>query len=302
MPGVVVSRSDGTCTDAKVFFQPTDGQTFSVLLAETGIGLDADNGTDGQMLVPTGVASAPGIAWAIDPTTGIYSDAAGHIKFATGGVARFHISNSGIISYFNSFIIPAVGVFAFSGSTKVTTGGVNGNLLLTNNNTSQGVKFDTATLNATLILTDEVGGDLNVGAAYFTTTTSTYAATTLSIPVGQQLTFPGGGAASQTATGLISAGCILQGVTSRVVTTGTTCTSADIGIAGDLDAFANNTNITDNQTSDITDSASGVASGAFSAYPTAVDVVVTAVGGNCVDLVIDVYSHCTTISAPTLDL
>ena len=37
-------------------------------------------------------------------------------------------------------------------------------------------------------------------------------------------------------------------------------------------------------------------------YPGATDVVVTAVGGNCVDLVIDVYAHCLTVTAPTSDL
>ena len=119
-------------------------------------------------------------------------------------------------------------------------------------------------------------------------------------PANATVTFAGGaGDASKTATGLIPAGCFLVGITSRVVTTGTTCTSMDIGTAGDPDGFANDTGITDNDTSDNTDATNA---SLFTLYPAATDVVVTGVGGNCVSLVVNVYAHCMTVTAAIADL
>ena len=57
------------------------------------------------------------------------------------------------------------------------------------------------------------------------------------------VTFPGGGAATDvTVASVIPAGAFVVGVSTRVTTTATTCTSVDIGIAGkDTDAFADGT-------------------------------------------------------------
>ena len=51
---------------------------------------------DGTMLIEDGSASTPGLAFADDTNTGIFSPAADQIGFATNGVERLEISNSAI--------------------------------------------------------------------------------------------------------------------------------------------------------------------------------------------------------------
>ena len=52
---------------------------------------------DGTMLIEDGSASTPGLAFADDTNTGIFSDAADRIGFATGGVERFRIETGEVI-------------------------------------------------------------------------------------------------------------------------------------------------------------------------------------------------------------
>jgi len=52
---------------------------------------------DGTMLIEDGSASSPGLAFADDTNTGIFSDAADRIGFATGGVERFRIETGEVI-------------------------------------------------------------------------------------------------------------------------------------------------------------------------------------------------------------
>lgn len=140
------------------------------------------------------------------------------------------------------------------------------------------------------------------GAGTVSHQAGTTAKTNISM-VADTLTFPGGGAASQTSVGLIPDGAFVVGVSSRVVTSDTgACTSMDLGVTGDTDLFGNNVGIVDNDTTDNTDATASFH--AMNLLPTtaAVNVIATGVGGNCADLVVDVYVHYMDTTAATSDL
>ena len=125
------------------------------------------------------------------------------------------------------------------------------------------------------------------------------ARTTIPPPVTKVLTFAAAaGDATKTTSGLIPKGAVLTGITTRVNVTGTTCTSINIGDGADPDLYAVTAPVAVN----------GVTGGANTKSYTAVwsnpqlstsEVTVTGVGGNCVDLVIAVTAHYTTVSAAT---
>lgn len=81
--------------------------------------------------------------------------------------------------------------------------------------------------------------------------------------------------ATVSATSLIPANSILLGVTTRVITNITGCTSINIGTSADADAFAAGTALTAGTTTNIADHT--VTAPAY--YDTATSVVITAVGG-----------------------
>jgi len=231
------------------------------------------------------------------------NDASSYL-YASGDNAVAFVGNT-------SLTVPAAMTLQWTGRT-ILTAPADGDLLITNAAGTNGAilrlagdgnfsvrtmaggtaaTFSVATLTATTV---RASGENSIRS------TTGQAYTKMLVPASATLTFAGGaGDASKTATGLIPAGCFLVGFTSRVVTTGTTCTSMDIGTVGDPDGFANNTGITDNDTSDNTDATNA---SLFTLYPAATDVVVTGVGGNCVALVVNLYPHCLTATAATADL
>ena len=96
------------------------------------------------------------------------------------------------------------------------------------------------------------------------------------------VTFPGGGSATQVTSGLIPAGAVLMGVTARVTTTGTVCTSIQIGDGSTADQWCpSGTAITQNTTCGIPKSATS-----YGPLPTAREATVTSVGSNCQGLVV----------------
>jgi hypothetical protein len=105
----------------------------------------------------------------------------------------------------------------------------------------------------------------------------------------ETLTFQGGGGdASKTTTGSIFVdGGHVTHVTGRVKTAGTTCTSMDIGDGVDVDLFGDNIAVTDTTTFDASDATANWSN------PQLADgeITITGVGGNCVDLVVDLYVH-----------
>lgn len=123
-----VSRTDGTCTDKKVFLQPEDEGTYSVVLAVQdagggGVWGTATNGVDGKILLP---GSAVGndvstVAFAADPDTGFSNTQANTLGFQAGGTLRMHVK-------FNEIRILSVplnlaGVRAYDNTGALNLGG-----------------------------------------------------------------------------------------------------------------------------------------------------------------------------------
>ncbi|GAI90926.1 unnamed protein product [marine sediment metagenome] len=114
----------------------------------------------------------------------------------------------------------------------------------------------------------------------------------------EDLTCAGGGSATLTTSGLVPAGAVLKGVTTRITTALTGSTGFDIGIsAGDLDAFGVQTAATQG----------ALTNGTTIPYTAvwdpiriaATEVIVTFNGGNCTAGVVLVVGHYETVTAPT---
>jgi len=110
----------------------------------------------------------------------------------------------------------------------------------------------------------------------------------------ETLTFSGGGGdATKTTSGLIPDGAWLKGITTLVSTTGTTCTSIDIGDGSDDNIFADNSGVTADDTSTNADATANFSNPVLAAA----EVTITGVGGNCIDLVIVVTAFYETFTA-----
>jgi hypothetical protein len=224
--------------------------------------------------------------------------------YASGNDAVAFVGNA-------SLTVPAAMTQQWTGRT-ILSAPADGDLLITNAAATYALRIRATADGAATLYNATAGASATLTASGFNGTSyvrsgttvktqlGSFGATEMKTPASATLTFAGGaGDASKTATGLIPAGCFLVGITSRVATTGTTCTSMDIGTAGDPDGFANDTSVTDNATSDNTDVTT---TALLTVYPAATDVVVTGVGGNCVSLVVNVYAHCMTVTAAIADL
>jgi hypothetical protein len=220
----------------------------------------------------------------------------------------------------------------FNGRAELSSP-ADGDLLIENAANSQGIKLKTSTTDGVLTLATEADG--NAGLTLDGTLTAgivnvgstgnmefngraivrspglgdvtfeeedTGGKTRLMIAT-DTLTFQGGaGDASKTSTSFIPDGALVVGFSSRVVTTGTTCTSMDIGVAGDTDIFADNASIADGGTTDNTEITAILSSQSLNPALAATDVTVTGVGGNCVSLVVDLYLHYIDTAAAAYDL
>lgn len=148
--------------------------------------------------------------------------------------------------------------------------------------------------NGNCIQTTGTTGALNFNAGTSDATLGKGQSTNITVNT-KSVTFAGGGGdASKTTTGtLIPAGAFIFGITSRVTTTATGCTSVDIGTSGDTDAFANDTAITANTTTTMTNGTVQLSAANVALNPAlaATEVVVTANGGNCVSGVWAITAH-----------
>ena len=95
--------------------------------------------------------------------------------------------------------------------------------------------------------------------------------------------------------GLIPAGAVLVGLTTRVTALITGATSFDIGDGSDVDRWGAGIAVAATTTSDNTDWTSGIISG----FPSAQDVTVTANGGNFTGGTIRATAHYMTAEAAT---
>lgn len=102
----------------------------------------------------------------------------------------------------------------------------------------------------------------------------------------QSLTFANN--ATKVTSGLVPDGAFLLGITTRVTTAGATCTSVSIGDGTDVDMFGLNTGITQNTT---TDNSNATAQFGRSPATSAMEVTITANGGNCTAGVWAVTAH-----------
>ena len=91
-----VSGFSLTTVGAVVYVQPDPG-TYSLTLATDDVtAWTVTNSADGQILIPDGTGSSPGLAFAGDPDTGIVSPAANNLDIRVGGIlaARFSSASS----------------------------------------------------------------------------------------------------------------------------------------------------------------------------------------------------------------
>lgn len=102
--------------------------------------------------------------------------------------------------------------------------------------------------------------------------------------------------ASKALSGLIPAGCMLKGITTRVITAVTGATSVDTGDGTTVDQFGHHTAVALGTTTDYADHKSGFVP---TLYKTAGDVVLTAVGSNFTGGNVRVTAHFEKIVAPT---
>lgn len=116
----------------------------------------------------------------------------------------------------------------------------------------------------------------------------------------ESVTFAGNpGDASKTTVGsIIPLGAFVVGVSSRVTTAGTNCTSFDLGVSGDTNQFGGTLAITQGSTSDNTDATATFANPQITA---AEEIIVTANGGNCFDMVVAITVHYINNRAASID-
>lgn len=160
--------------------------------------------------------------------------------------------------------------YLLTSTQPVPTETANGVLYLDGNkvpSTSSGLTFDGTTFSApSMSMTNlSLSGDL--------TLTGANGEATLFKEVTDTLTGMSG--ATVSATSLIPANCLLIGVTTRVITEITGCTSINIGISGDADAFAAGTALLAGTTTNI----ANFTITAPLYFTGAASVVITAVGG-----------------------
>lgn len=140
------------------------------------------------------------------------------------------------------------------------------------------------------------GGSIDGSASIRSSATG--AANNLNMNAPVTVTFAsGGGDASKTATGFRIAQRKILGVSGRVSVTGTTCTSIDIGDGSDVDRYGATIAVADDTVFDIDDATADPEE----FLTTAGDVVITANGGNCVDLVVLLTLHYRGYQAATSD-
>lgn len=103
------------------------------------------------------------------------------------------------------------------------------------------------------------------------------------------------GDATKTTSGLVPDGAVLLGISTRVTTAGTNCTDYQVGDGSDADLYGAAGAVAQGTTTDNSDATANWSNPQLAAG----EVTITAVGGNCFDMVVRVVAHYTTIGAPT---
>jgi hypothetical protein len=204
----------------------------------------------------------------------VYGDANGELTGSSGNqqgiMLNPHINQSGTAGYQGLYIL----------ATETSLGSGSNRLIYAETNTAPAFALD------------------NDGSMFVAGNNQKGAGTNY-LTITESVTFQGGGgdASKTTAGSILPDGAYVTGVSGRVVTAGTTCTSFDVGDGADVDLFANDISPADTTT--FTDTA---ATGNWSNPQIAAgEITVTGVGGNCVDLVVALTVHYFSHTAATSD-
>jgi hypothetical protein len=190
---------------------------------------------------------------------------------------------------------------SWTGRTELTSDG-DGLLTIEIADNSKGVCVDVSVTDGEIIFYDNDCSTLgDIIAAEFRAQTAKGAKVTILNDV-ESVTFSGGGGdASKTTTGNpLCDGCYIVGVSSRVTTSGTTCTGYHIGTAADPDLFGADQGVTSTNTSDPTDFTANISNPSLD--DTQIVVTGTDGGGNpanCVDLVVRITTSYLQTTADT---
>jgi hypothetical protein len=227
-----------------------------------------------RLIEPAGTTST---AWSTSGT-GIGVNAASGfagnlLDLQVNGTSQFRLNNEGALTMPNDFI------FTRGASVSLRAGvtylGIASELRFSNNNASSGDV--TLARDATDTLAQRRGTNAQTARIYDTYTSSTDYHRIAIATARATLTNVSG--ASVTATGLIPAGAVVMGVTSKVTTAlGTTngTTGYKIGTGADDDRWGAITGTVAGTTSDNRDWTAGT----IECFPSTTDVIVTATGGN----------------------
>ena len=261
--------------------------TAIVTLAESRAAFTTvSHGTAGQMLNRLGAAATPAYSFAGDPDTGMYSSAANTLDWAAGGVQRMTLGSTGTLQATRWTSLGSTTGLDFTANGAIqtinsgyvawsSTGGISGTADLRLERAAAGSVKVTGGADATL----GKGQASNITMAT------------------QSLTFAANpGDASKVTSGLVPDGAILLGITTRCTTTGTNGTSVSIGDGTDVDMFGATTGITAGTT---TSNADATAQFGRSPATAAMEVTITANGGNIFSGVWAVTAHYITLTAAT---
>lgn len=294
-----VSRSDGTCTDSKVFLTLGLG-AYKISITTTddgggGVWGTVTNGADGSVVIPVGALLIPAGSGTVPALqvgfvgNGLSSFSGALLQFTVGGSLQVVLELNGMRSD-----------EAGSWRLRAGAGAVGSPTYAGVSDAASGMWFPAA---GTVELVGDGLGILRVTEAAGVGTTSFFGAakgaSTDHTDITETLTFASdpGDASKVSAGTLIPDGVDLSHLTARVITAGTNCSSISIGDGSDVDLWGATISVSDATTVTAADAT------ASWSHPNLADqeVTVTANGGNCFGLVIAITPHFTTGIAATSD-
>lgn len=206
----------------------------------------------------------------------------------TGTTLSFQVASDTTCGSNGSSNFAAVLASGYSVQSGANRGGVLGSAGLLLDSTDYVAWYngaDTATATQDAQITRVAAGSIGFNAASTATALGKGQSTNI-VMAAQSLTFANN--ASKVTSGLVPDGAFLLGITTRVTTAGAGCTSVSIGDGTDVDMFGATTGITQNTT---TTNADATAQFGRSPATAAMEVTITANGGNCTAGVWAVTAH-----------
>lgn len=256
--GTWFTGGTGTTTKPQLLIEPTGTTSTAWSTSGTGLGVNAASGFTGRL-----------IDLQLNGTSVFHQTAGGVLKFGCGSFEP----------YANGFIVTtnaaANAYSGYWGSDRLQVA-PNVNIAWGSSNGYDGPSLVLAR-DAANILAQRNGTNAQTTRIYDTYTSATdYHRIAIATA---RATLTGVSGASVTATGLIPAGAVVMGVTSKVTTalgTGNGTTGYQIGTGADADRWGAITGTAAGTTSDNRDWTAGT----IECFPSATDVIVTATGGN----------------------